>query len=145
MTEIKEKVIQFLIETWKKSYLDDNLLFLKTVMKKNWCFKKMFGLSAKYLANNNCAAHTYTQYSLWKTQKITPDIMKICSIQDFSTKTVQTAEKTYLSKLMLNFILEPVSVRYCKIVIIEYCKDSKSYLEDLEARKTSFFGKKTAF
>ena len=34
MTEINEKVIQFLIETWKKSYLDDNLLFLKTGMKK---------------------------------------------------------------------------------------------------------------
>ena len=39
---------------------------------------------------------------------------------------------------VLNLILEPISVIYCKKGINEYCKDSKSYLEDLETWKKSY-------
>ena len=38
----------------------------------------------------------------------------------------------------MNLILEQISVSYCKNGINEYCKDSKSYLEDLETWKKSF-------
>ena len=38
---------------------------------------------------------------------------------------------------MLNLILDPISRKYCKIKLNEYCKDSKNYLEDLKAWKLS--------
>ena len=39
---------------------------------------------------------------------------------------------------MLNLILETINVRYCRNGVNEYCKDSKSYLEDWETWKKSF-------
>ena len=123
---------------WKKNYLDDNLLFITTGMKKTktGILRKVSGPSAKYFANNNCG---YI-YPLWKTHKLSPDNLKTCSIFDIPTRIVQAAGNTYLSRLtaVLNLILEPISVIYCKNGINEYCKDSKSYLEDLENWKKSY-------
>ena len=78
-------------------------------------------------------------YPLWKTHKITPDNLKTCCI-DIPTRIVQAAGNTYLSRLtaVLNLILEPISVRNCRNGINEYCKDSKSYLENLDSWKKSF-------
>ena len=75
-----------------------------------------------------------------KTHKLSSDNLKTCSINDIPTRIVQTAGNTYLSRLtaVLNLILEPISVIYCKNGINEYCKDSKSYLEDLETWKKSY-------
>ena len=51
MTELKEKICQILIDMWKKDYIDDNLLFLTTGMKRTktgaskkslWTIRKMF-------------------------------------------------------------------------------------------------------
>ena len=36
---------------------------------------------------------------------------------------------------MLNLVLDPVSRKHCQFKLNEYCKDSKSYLEDLKAWK----------
>ena len=38
---------------------------------------------------------------------------------------------------MLNLLLDPVSRKYCQFRLNEYCKDYKSYLEDLKAWKLS--------
>ena len=45
MAKLKENISQILVDMWKKNYLDDNLLFLTTGMKKteknkDWYFKK---------------------------------------------------------------------------------------------------------
>ena len=34
MTKLKENINQSLVNMWKKNYLDDNLLFITTGMKK---------------------------------------------------------------------------------------------------------------
>ena len=39
---------------------------------------------------------------------------------------------------MLNHILDPISVKYCKFKINQYCEESKSFLEDLKVWKRSF-------
>ena len=49
---------------WKKNYLDDNLLFITTGMKKTktGILRKVSGPSAKYFANNNCG-YIYISFS----------------------------------------------------------------------------------
>ena len=141
ITEIKENICQILVEMWEKNYLDDNLLFLTTGIKKvkTGGLRKVSGPSAKHFANNSCG---YI-YPLYKTHKISPDTLKTCSINKIPTRIVQAAGNTYLSRLttMLNLILEPISVKYCKFKLNEYCKDSKSYLEDLKTWKSSLVDK----
>ena len=78
-------------------------------------------------------------YPLWKTHKLSPNQLKDCDITDIPIRIVQAAGNTYLSRItaMLNLILDPISRKYCKIKLNEYCKDSKNYLEDLKAWKLS--------
>ena len=74
---------------WKKNYLDNNLLFITTGMKKTktGTLRKVSGPSAKYFANNNC----WYIYPLWKTHKLNPDNLKTCSIKDIPIRIVQAA------------------------------------------------------
>ena len=71
IAEIKENICQILVEMWEKNYLDDNLLFLTTGMKKvkTGGLRKVSGPLAKHFANNSCG---YI-YPLYKTHKISPD------------------------------------------------------------------------
>ena len=92
MTKLKENINQTLVNMWKKNYLDDNLLFITTGMKKTKTsiLRKVSGPSTKNFANNNCG---YI-YPLWKTHKRNPDNLKTCSIKDIPTKLVQAESYT---------------------------------------------------
>ena len=72
-------------------------------------------------------------YPLLKTHKLTPDQILKCTVDEIPIRLVQAAGNTYLSRItaMLEEILNPISIKYCKMYIPEYCKDSKSYLETL--------------
>ena len=85
---------------------------MKKKKTKTGILRKVCGPSAKYFSNNNCG---YV-YPLWITHKISPDNLKTCCIKDIQTRTVQAAGNTYLSRLtaVMNLILEPISVRYCR-------------------------------
>ena len=139
--KIKEKMVETIIKMWEKSIIDDNLLFKTTGLKKTkpGSLRKISGIKAKYFANDSCG---YI-YPLWKTHKLTPETLKKCNINDIPTRIVQAAGNTYLSRFtaLLNHLLEPISIRYCKFKINDYCKDSKSYLEDLKIWKNSFTSK----
>ena len=78
-------------------------------------------------------------YPLRKTRKLSPEQFNECDINDIPVRIVQAAVNTYLSRItvMLNLVLDPVSRIYCEFKLNEYFKDSKSYLEDLKARKLS--------
>ena len=134
-------MVEIIIKIFEKSIIDDNLLFKTTGLKKTKSggFRKISGIKAKYFANDNCG---YI-YPLWKTHKLTPETLKNCNLNDIPTRTVQAAGNTYLCRFtaLLNHLLEPISIRYCKFKINEYCRDSKSYLEDLKMWKNSFTSK----
>ena len=128
------KIIMSLCEN---NIIDEDMLYRTTgiIRTKLGYFSKATGSKAKYFSNTNCG---YI-YPLWKTHKLSPEKLKECVIDDIPVRIVQAAGNTYLSRItaMLNSLLDPVSKKYCQLRLNEYCKDSKSYMEDLKTWKLS--------
>ena len=128
---IKEEMTKILIKMWENKSIDNDLLYRTSGYKKapSGNLRKCTGSTAKYFANENCGFI----YPLWKTHKLSPEELRHCNITEIPIRVVQAAGNTYLCRYtaFLNHILDVISIRYCKFKVNEYCKDSKSYLEDL--------------
>ena len=129
---IKDEMNKILIKMWEMKFIDNNLLYRTSGFKQTPAgnLRKCSGSTAKYFANENCGFI----YPLWKTHKLSPERLKQCNITEIPIRVVQSAGNTYLCRFtaFLNHILDQISIKYCKSKIYEYCKDSKSYLEDLK-------------
>ena len=63
-----------------------------------------------------------------------PEDLPNCNVYNTLVRLVQAAGRTYLGRTtaLLEHLLAPISIAYCKNLVNEYCKDSKSYTEDLK-------------
>ena len=61
------------------------------------------------------------------------------NIFEIPTRLVQSAGNITTSRVtsFLEMLFKPISINFCKYDVNEYCKDSKSYLEDLDLWKKS--------
>ena len=59
------------------------------------------------------------------------------NIFEIPTRLVQSAGNITTSKVksFLEMFFKPISIKFCKYDVNEYCKDSKSYLEGLDFMK----------
>ena len=133
--KIKTKAEQFVVELYKCDVIDEDLLYRSVGInaQDNGETRRTSGTKAKYFSNMDAG---YV-YPLLKTHKLKPEEVDQCNVQDIPVRLVQSAGHTFLSRItaMINVVLNPISVAYCKTVTNEYCKDSASYMEHLMAWK----------
>ena len=96
-------------------------------MKK---IQKISGVIAKHFV---CEKPGYA-YPLFKTHKISPNILHTISVFDIPIRLLQSAGNITTSKItaFLESIFQPISVEFCKAEFDEYCRDSKQYLLDVD-------------
>ena len=84
-------------------------------------------------------AFFFYAYPLFKTHKIEKSKIKNTPIYEIPTRLIQSAGKVTTSRItsFLEMLIKPISIKFCKYEINEYCKDSKSYLEDLDKWKNN--------
>ena len=121
----------FVIELYKLGILDDDML-KHTIEVKNYTgrgYQNIPGNMAKHFV---CNTPGYV-YPLFKTHKVTPDSLNNISIFDLPTRLLQSAGNITTSKItaFLEDIYKPISIKFCKSGINEYCRDSKQYLQNL--------------
>ena len=107
--------------------------------QENISFKKKPGPTAKYFSNFDAG---YV-YPLFKSHKLTEETLNKCSINEIPTRLVQAAGNTYLWRFtaFLEEIFRPISHKYCKLGLNEYCQDSKNYIMDLMEWKNKITNK----
>ena len=119
-------------------FIDNNLLYRTSGFKQtpSGNLRKCTGSTEKYFANENCG-FSYPLCLSLKTHKLSPESLKQYNLTKIPIRVVQSAGNTYLYRFtaFLNHILDPISIKYCKSKIYEYCKDSKSYLGELKIWK----------
>ena len=78
-------------------------------------------------------------YPLLKTHKIEKEELPNCELKDIPIRLVQAVGNTFLSKTtaLLEELMKPISVAYCKDIVNEYCKDSLSYIQKLNIWKNN--------
>ena len=131
---IRDHIQKQLIDLHKEGSIDDDtLLHVAGTKNKNEKYYKVTGSKAKYFANNEAAY----SYPLFKTHKIDNVKLHQTNIFEIPTRLLQSAGNITTSRAtsFLEMILQPISVMYCAYKIDEYCRDSKSYLEILDAWK----------
>ena len=98
-------------------------------------YSRTTGPSAKYFLNQTPAY----SYPLFKTHKIIPSKLEQTSVHDIPVRLLQSAGNITTSRVttFLESLLQPISVQYCKLWVDEYCRDSKTYLEQLVNWKDS--------
>ena len=73
-------------------------------------------------------------YPLFKTHKLGVEQIETTPILDFPTRLLQAAGNITTTRCtaMLEVILQPLSVEYCKLGVDEYCKDSGQFCRDID-------------
>ena len=123
-----------LVNLHKEEVVDDEMLLLVSGMKsKNKTYYKVTGSKAKYFACNEAAY----SYPLFKTHKINQSLLHQVNILEIPTRLLQAAGNITTSRTtaFLEMVLQPISIKFCSYKVDEYCRDSKSYLENLDAWK----------
>ena len=130
---------KIIIKMWEIKIIDNNLHCRTTGFKQtpSSILRKCTGSTAKY--SENCGFI----YPLWTTHKLSPERLKQFNLTEIPIRVVQAAGNTYLCRFtaFLNHILGPICIKYCKSKINDYCKNSKTYLEDLKIWKKSLKNK----
>ena len=129
--ETKSKAEELATRLFYANIIGDDLLYGATGFKVNSNneVKRVTGPKAKYFSNMDLG---YV-YPLFKTHKLNPEAVQNCKIDEIPIRLVQSAGHTYLSRItsMLNEILSPISISYCRTIIDEYCRDSADYIDTL--------------
>ena len=116
---------------YDSSIIDKDLLYQSTglILTTTGRWMKTSSPAAKYFDNLDLG---YV-YALIKTHKMKPEDLTNCKFNEIPVRLVQAAGRTYLGRVtaLLELLLQPISVKYSKYLVEEYCKDSKSYTEDL--------------
>ena len=106
---------------------------LNTLLELNYMItldiKKIPGTFAKYFI---CDKPGYA-YPLFKIHKLDADRLRDISIFDIPTSLLQSAGNITTSKItaLLEYIFQPINVKFCSSKHDEYCRDSKHYLLNL--------------
>ena len=133
---IRKKANDYIINLHKLNCIDDKILKHTVGIRfKNGIYSKIKGTIAK---NFHCNVPAYA-YPLFKTHKIDKLKIKNTPIYEIPTRLIQSAGKITTSRItsFLEMLIKPISIKFCKYEINEYCKDSKSYLEDLNNWKNN--------
>ena len=129
LKKIKQEAETMIKDLYYNDAINEELLYQSTglIKTKTGRIMKMPGPEAKYFDNFDLG---YV-YVLVKTHKMKPEQLVSCNVHDIPVRLVQAAGQTYLGRItaMLEHLLAPISVSYCKDLVNEYCKDSKSYTE----------------
>ena len=69
--------------------------------------------------------------------KLKPELLESTSPELIPIRLLQSAGKIFISRFtaFLEYILQPISVKFCQTQIDEYCQDSKNYLKVLTKGK----------
>ena len=132
----RTKANSLIIKLHEENCINDHLLKHTIGMKfENNKYSKITGAIAKNFVCNQAAY----AYPLFKTHKLSNHLLKDVSIFDIPTRLLQSAGNITTSRItsFLEMFLNPISISYCKYEINEYCKDSKTYLEDVEKWKNT--------
>ena len=132
--DIRKKVNDYIINLHKLKCIDNNILKHTVGIKyKNGIYSKINGTIAK---NFHCTEPAYA-YPLFKTHKLDKSEIVNAKIYDIPIRLVQSAGRITTSRVtsFLEMLFKPISINFCKYKINEYCKDSKSYLEELNTWK----------
>ena len=132
--DIRKKVNDYMINLHKLNCIDNNILKHTVGIKyKNSIYSKINGTIAK---NFHCTEPAYA-YPLFKTHKLDKSEIINAKISDIPIRLVQSAGRITTSRVtsFLEMLFKPISIKFCKFKINEYCKDSKSYLEELNTWK----------
>lgn len=144
LKETKEKAEKIVLKMFESGDIDEKILYITTGYKRNINsqMRKITGPQAKYFSNSQ----TGYVYPLFKTHKVDKENLSTYSINQIPTRLVQATGNAYLSRItsFIEEILKPISVRYCKTKVNEYCKDSQHYLKELMKWKNEDDGKNTS-
>ena len=116
--------------------MDNNLLYHTTGLKiADGQYHKVEGSKAKEFCNNTPA---YI-YPLFKRHKLKPELLESTSPKLNPIRLLQSAGKIFILRFtaFLEYILQPISVKFCQTEIDEYYQDSKNYLRVLTEWKTN--------
>ena len=71
------------------------------------------------------------EYPLFKTHKVLCKRLNHTTIYDIPVRLLQSAGNITTSRVtaFIETILNPISTKFCSLMVDEFCKDSKSYLE----------------
>ena len=129
--DIKGKAESMIITLYKEDTISKELLYAATgiTITEMGHTRRITRIKAKYFANSE----TGYVYPLLKTHKLEPSEIERCPIDQIPVRLVQSAGHTFLTRIttMLNEILSPISVDYCKTQVNEFCRDSFHYIKEL--------------
>ena len=134
LAPVKNNCDNFLKNLHRAGAIDDNMLFHVTSLKeREHKHDKCSGNSAKYFYD----LVTAYSYQLFKTHKLNPERLLSANITNIPIRLLQSADHITTSRFiaLLEHLLQPVSVEFCKSTTKEFCKDSKHYLQDLNKWK----------
>ena len=133
---VRKKCENFAITLHKEQVMDNNLLYHTTGLKiAGGQYHKVKGPKAKEFCNNTPA---YI-YPLFKTHKLKQERFESTSPELIPIRFLQFAGKIFISRFtaFLEYILQPISAKFCQAKIDEYFQDSKSYLKMVTESKTN--------
>ena len=128
--KIMKEVNSMIIKLHEANCIDDKLLKHTIGVKfESGKYSKISGTIAKHFV---CHQAAYA-YPLFKTHKLQNNILKEVDIFEIPVRLLQSAGNIPTSRItsFLEMFLNPISIKYCKYGIDEYCRDSKTYLEDV--------------
>ena len=131
MVDAKKEAERLVVRLFEIKEIDENMMFHVTGKKVNDKGKiiNITGTQAKYFKN----METGYVYPLFKTHKYKDEEIAKLNIMEIKTRLVQSAGNTFLHKVtaFLEYIMKPISTKYCNSIVNEYCQDSKHYLDEL--------------
>ena len=133
----REKFNGWIINLHKQDCIVDKILRHTIGIKhKNGIYSKLKGTMAKHFHCNE-PAHAYP---LFKTHKLNKSKFLNKNIFEILIRLAQPAGNITTSRVtsFLEMLFKPISIKFCKYGVNEYCKDSKSYLEDLDLWKKNY-------
>ena len=140
LESIRKNCENMIIKLYEEKLIDDNELRHIIGMKcdfidNEWVYSRIPGPIAKHFV---CKQLAYA-YPLFKTHKLASNMLTTTSVFDIPTRLLQSAGNITTTRItaFIESILNPISTKFCKHKINEYCRDSKSYLEDLHNWKTT--------
>ena len=135
---IRKSIELKVIDLHKEKVVDDNVLKHVVGMKcevkpavgkkpEQRKYSRIPGPIAKHFVCNQPAY----AYPLLKTHKLDNQLLDSVNIMEIPVRLLQSAGSITTSRVtaFIEMILNPISVKYCKYKVDEFCKDSKSYLE----------------
>jgi len=134
---IHNQVNDFVVQLHRSDFIDDKMLKHVVGMR---CDQNKYGTpkSLNPLLNFSVVMNLLAYaYPLFKTYKLNPEIILDIGVADIPIRLFQSTGNITTSSVtaFLELILNPISKRFCKSQLNEFCQDSKNYLIDLEAWK----------